>query len=104
MSSAALRKTEQPDRSGLVVHLRSLIGQLETTSCGGDLRPLLHECNAELERSLEVERDERERELDPISVTKRELAWLTERLLAAEPAEVAGILRRIRRVLARLDT
>jgi hypothetical protein len=91
---------ERIERSRLANQLKHLIVQLDTSPCPDVLHPLLTDCTAAIEESLDVARD---RERDPMPPTS-ELAWLTEMMLISEPREVVGVLRQIRRVLGRLDS
>jgi len=101
--SVALRVAEDTDRSDLVAQLRDLVALLDRTPRLDALSPLVHDCNAALEESLGAARD-RDGDHDPRSPTSRELAWLTEMMLVAEPQDLVVIMRQIRRLLGRIDT
>lgn len=104
MNRAGLRSTVDPSRDSLAARLRALCDQLDGRAHPEPLRSLFDGCTEELEASLEAAPGRApEAAPDLRAGASRELAWLSERLLGAEAADVVGILRRIRRILGRLD-
>lgn len=95
----ALRDTEHVDRNGIANRLQRLIAELDATASPDALPSLLHDCNAAIETSLELARY---REREPVPPA-RELTSLAAMILTAEPCEVTGLMRQIRRVIGRLD-
>jgi len=94
-----LTSAEAIDRGLVMSLLERLIANLDAPH-SENLGPLLHACDAALEAALEAARAHAR---EPSSPDGRELAWLVELLLTAEPRSIIGVLRQIRRVLGRID-
>jgi hypothetical protein len=79
-----------------------VVNRLESQAVGLELRGAVSECTASLELFLEMQRDVCDLDERP-DTTADDLRRLARLLTAVERADVAMVLRQIRRVLGRLD-
>jgi hypothetical protein len=93
-------------RAPAIGQLAALVGdvvsRLEATTEGKPLHQVVAECNAALEGCLEAQRDSRSRE-DREDTARDDLKRLARLLTIVDRADVAFVMRQIRRVLGRFD-
>jgi hypothetical protein len=91
----------------VIGRLASLVGdvvaRLETSAADKPLGEIVAECNAQLEVCLELHRDVGDRD-DLVSTARDDLKRLGRLLMVVDRADVAFVMRQIRRVLGRFDT
>ena len=106
MAATADGGTPSSETDRLVHQLASLVvalaDNLEAPQARADVPSAIAECNHMLEICLEAQRAEREQRQAP-RATSEELKRLVELLPAVDRADVALVLRQIRRVLGRFD-
>lgn len=93
---------ERADSRAVASLLEEVVACLETSPSGRPLHAALARCNAAIESCLSAQRDSREHD-DP-EAALHELRQLSRLLAAADRSETAAVMRRIRRVLGRVDS
>ncbi len=101
-----LAPADSSTRTPAVGQLAELVGdvvsRLEPAARGQPLHRAVAACNAALEGCLEAQRDDRDRE-DREDTARDDLARLARLLTVVDRADVAFVMRQIRRVLGRFD-
>lgn len=105
-SSAPLTVPLRGPENRAIGRLASLVGNvvnnLERPSIHEPLSKVVAECNEALEQCLEAQRDAHDDD-DSVRTASHELKRLARLLMVAERADVAIVIRQIRRVLGRFD-
>lgn len=96
-------RDHEPRLAELVRDVRDVVRHLESAAAREPLHGAVARCNANLEQSLETQRDARDRDASLVEA-REELKRLARLLTVVDPADVTMVMRQIRRVLGRFDS